>query len=205
MREMLKLGFILMAMSLICAAALGFVNSQTADRIAAQKEIAKQEAMALVSAYFGDSLTFDSLSVPGLANPYEETGRILAPVGVTSGGARVGYLFTAYRKGYSSVIETLVSVDLSGTIRGSTILYQVETPGLGTKYADPAWLAGLEGRGGQDLALSRDGGSVDAVTGATVSGRAIVGSVSDGIGAMRAAGLFDETAAAGAAPAGGAI
>jgi Na+-translocating ferredoxin:NAD+ oxidoreductase subunit G len=202
-REMLKLGFILMAMSLICAAALGFVNSQTADRIAAQKEIARQEAMTLVSSYFGDSLTFDSLSVPGLANPYEETGRGLAPVEVMSGGTRVGYLFTAYRKGYSSVIETLVSVDISGTIRGSTILYQVETPGLGTKYADPAWLERLEGLDGQGLALAKDGGAVDAVTGATVSGRAIVGSVSDGIEAMRAAGLFDEPAGTGAAGAGG--
>ena len=37
MREMLKLGFILMAMSLLCAAALGYVNGQTEERIAAQR------------------------------------------------------------------------------------------------------------------------------------------------------------------------
>jgi electron transport complex protein RnfG len=192
---MARLGLILMAMSLICAAALGFVNSQTEEKIAFQKELVRQEAMASVASSLGSDLTYDSLEVPGLANPFEETGRTLAPVEVLSGGTRVGYIFTAYRKGYSSVIETLVAVDMTGTIIGSSILYQMETPGLGTKYANPEWMAQLAGRDETTLSVSKDGGEVQAVTGATVSGRAIVYPVRDGIEAMRAAGLFTEAAA----------
>ncbi len=192
MREMAKLGLILMAMSLLCAAALGYVNALTEDRIAQQKEMAMAAAMDAVSASLGDSLVFDSLAVPGLSNPYAETGRGLAVVEVLSGGTRVGYVFTAYRKGYSSIIETMVALDLTGTIVGSTILYQSETPGLGTRYAAPEWLEQLSGLDGSSVALSRDGGGVSAVTGATVSGRAITGSVADGVAAIREAGLFGD-------------
>ncbi len=190
MREMARLGLILMTMGLICAAALGFVNSQTKDRIAIQRELARQEAMNLVASSLGSGLTFDSIEVQGLSNPYPETGRTLSPVRVSSSGNPVGYVFTAYRKGYSSVIETLVAVDLEGTIAGSTILFQAETPGLGTRYTDPSWQARLVGQ--TSPALEKDGGEIAGVTGATVSGRAIVGSVADGIEALRAAGLFDE-------------
>lgn len=190
MREMLKLGLILMAMSLLCAAALGFVNGQTESLIAEQRELARAEAMNLVSSTLGDSLVFDSLQVPGLANPYAETGRELAVVEVRSGTSRVGFIFTAYRKGYSSVIETLVALDTRGVVAGSTILYQSETPGLGTRYSAPGWLGQLQGMDGASVALEKDGGQVSAVTGATVSGRAITGSVSDGVCALRDAGLF---------------
>jgi len=196
---MLRLGLILMAMSLVCAAALGFVNSKTEAKIALQKELARQEAMNFVAASLGDSLSFDSLSVAGLANPYSETGRALAPVEVLSGRTRVGYLFTAYRKGYSSVIETLVAVDMTGTIRGGSVLYQAETPGLGTRYANPAWMDRISGRDETSLIVNKDGGEVQAVTGATVSGRAIVYSVRVGIEAMRAAGLFEGAPAGGGA------
>ncbi len=192
MREMLKLGFILMAMSLLCAAALGYVNGQTEDRIAAQREQAKAEAMLSISATLGDSLSFDSLAVPGLANPYEETGRELAVVEVLSGGTRVGYVFTAYRKGYSSVVETMVALDTAGTVAGSTIIYQSETPGLGTRYASQDWLAQMAGLDGAAVALERDGGEISAVTGATVTGRAVTGSVADGVAALGQAGLFGD-------------
>lgn len=192
MREMLKLGFILMAMSLLCAAALGYVNGQTEERIAAQREQAKADAMLSISASLGDSLSFDSLAVPGLENPYAETGRDLAVVEVLSGGQRVGYVFTAYRKGYSSVVETMVALDTAGSVAGSTIIYQSETPGLGTRYASPDWLDQLTGLDGASVALERDGGEISAVTGATVTGRAVTGSVADGVAALGQAGLFGD-------------
>jgi len=188
--DMTRLGLILMTMSLLCAAALGFVNDMTEERIALQRELARTEAMNLVAGPLGTGLSFDSLQVPGLANPYEETGRTLDVVGVSSGGTTVGYVFTASRKGYSSVIETLVALDTTGLVVGSTILYQSETPGLGTRYADSAWQARLAGLDGEGVRLTVDGGPVQAVTGATVSGRAVTGSVADGVAAIRQAGLL---------------
>ena len=50
----------------------------------------------------------------------------------------LGYSFTAYGKGYSSTIVTIVGVDLAGTIRGVKITDQKETPGLGSKIQEVA-------------------------------------------------------------------
>ncbi|MCD4691035.1 FMN-binding protein [bacterium] len=53
-------------------------------------------------------------------------------------GEKIGYSFKAFGKGYSSTIETIVGVDLNGTICGVKITYQQETPGLGAKVTEIA-------------------------------------------------------------------
>ncbi len=191
MGEMARLGLVLMTISLVMAAALGFVNSRTAGLIAQQKEMERQAAMLEVASTLGDSLSFDSLAVEGLANPYEADGHVLAPVAVRSRGVVSGYLFTAYRRGYSSVIETLVCTDAAGIVVSSLVLNQQETPGLGTKTTEPGWIGQLAGHG-PGMLVDKDGGDIAAVTGATVSSRAVVGSVAEGLAALEAAGLFSE-------------
>lgn len=195
MAEMLKLGLVLMLVALAAAVALGLVNSRTAPIIAEQKEMEKQNAMRMVAGSLspGDSLAFDSLAVRGLPNPYASADNVLEVVKVYSppDTSRVGYLFIAYGKGYSSTIQTMVAVDTSGEVSGSTILYQQETPGLGANVEDPSKLidgfSGMEARG---ILLSKDGGGIDAMTGCTITSRAVTNSVRDGLEAMEEAGLF---------------
>lgn len=47
-----------------------------------------------------------------------------------------GYTFTAYGKGYSSTIETIVGMVPDGSISGIKIVAQKETPGLGAKVQE---------------------------------------------------------------------
>lgn len=47
-----------------------------------------------------------------------------------------GYTFSAYGKGYSSTIETIVGVVPDGSISGIKIVDQKETPGLGAKVQE---------------------------------------------------------------------
>jgi electron transport complex protein RnfG len=49
-----------------------------------------------------------------------------------------GYTFTAYGKGYSSTIETIVGMVPDGSISGIKIVDQKETPGLGAKVQEVA-------------------------------------------------------------------
>jgi electron transport complex protein RnfG len=49
-----------------------------------------------------------------------------------------GYTFTAYGKGYSSTIETIVGMIPDGSISGIKIVSQKETPGLGAKVQEVA-------------------------------------------------------------------
>lgn len=117
----------------------------------------------------------------------------------------LGYSFTAYGKGYSSTVETIVGVDTSGNICSVKITSQKETPGLGSKVEEVAsqnmlWdvIAGraqdesgvkpwfqkqFEGLGADDLRVVKtsDEPGVVAITGATISSEAVTSSVKLGL------------------------
>jgi electron transport complex protein RnfG len=117
----------------------------------------------------------------------------------------IGYTFTAYGKGYSSVIETIVGVDPAGKVTGSRVTYQQETPGLGTKILEvlskntlwdvlsgravkeegvkPWFQEQLVGRGPDDLQVvkSKSEPGVLAITGATISSDAVTSSIRAGL------------------------
>ena len=78
----------------------------------------------------------------------------------------------------------MVGVDPSGKVSGIRVLRHAETPGLGANYAAPDVLKSLyagftlEDR---DWRVTKDGGDVDAMTGATITGRAIAEAISIGL------------------------
>lgn len=197
MAEMFRLGLVLMLVALVAAAALGLVNSRTAPIIEHQKEMEKQEAMRLVSMNLStaDSLRFDSLAVEGLRNPYSAVDHELGVVRVSAppDTSTLGYLFIAYGKGYSSTIQTMVAADTEGRVAGSTVLFQQETPGLGANVETPSKLIEhFDGLSSGSILLKKDGGTeIDAITGSTITSRAVTNSVREGLEAMAEAGLFD--------------
>lgn len=117
----------------------------------------------------------------------------------------LGYALSAYGKGYSSTIETVVGVTSDGRICGIKIVSQQETPGLGAKVQEVAsqntlWavLSGnavdesgarpwfqeqYAGLGVDDLRVvkSRSEEGVLAITGATISSEAVTDSVRRGL------------------------
>jgi electron transport complex protein RnfG len=58
------------------------------------------------------------------------------------------------------------------------VIYQGETPGLGTLIENDRFLDQFVGKDRQSAKLKVDGGEIDALTGATISSRAVAGSVS---------------------------
>ena len=105
--------------------------------------------------------------------------------------------------GYSGAIEIMVGVDPQGVVTGVAILHHAETPGLGDRIATPAWLAQFRGRGldDTDWRVKKDGGGFDQLTGATISPRAVVRAVRDGLEFFRAhRGEIVAGAAAGSKP-----
>jgi len=65
------------------------------------------------------------------------------------------------------------------TLRGLKVVFHAETPGLGAKITEDDFLAQFEGMALGDLALTADGGEVDAISGATISSEAVTESVYD--------------------------
>ena len=91
----------------------------------------------------------------------------------------IGYTIVAKGRGYCSVIQTMVGVNLDFTIQNIFVIYQNETPGLGDKYVNQNFYDLFSGLGKQDMKVDKDGGSIASITGATVTARAIVRAVGE--------------------------
>ena len=97
---------------------------------------------------------------------------------VYAGDDLIGYAFIAVGKGYGGDINILVGLEDEETIKGITIISHSETPGLGTRVAESPFIDQFVGIGISDVALTDDGGRVDAITGSTISSEAVVDAVS---------------------------
>jgi len=101
--------------------------------------------------------------------------------GFDSSGRLIGYAFTGEGPGYQSTIEVMIGVDpeLEKT-KGIEVLESVETPGLGAKITEKSFRDKFRGLVIRPLIELIKGKSpekpnqIQAVTGATISSRAVV-------------------------------
>jgi electron transport complex protein RnfG len=159
MRETIRYGFIL---GIICAVASGLlatVNSFTRPRIIAQ-------AQAQEDAAFKELLPAASRFEPVCSG-----GETLYYKGYGSDGSFVGVVFKAAGKGYSSTIETMAGMDRDSKITAIKVVSLNETPGLGSRVAEGDFIRQFAG---QDVSTLDQ---VQAITGATISSRAVIQSV----------------------------
>ncbi len=89
----------------------------------------------------------------------------------------IGYAFIAVGKGYGGEINTFVGIDKDFTIKQITVISNSETPGLGAKITESFFTDQFKGLRSSDVKLNKDGGKIDAITGATISSRAVTDSV----------------------------
>ena len=74
-------------------------------------------------------------------------------------------------RGYGGPIDMLVGIDEQGKVSGVKILNQRETPGLGAGISKPAFLKQFIGKTKNDPLVPKN--DIDAITGATISSRAV--------------------------------
>jgi len=179
-RDILRLGGILMLYALIAGSALAFVNGKTEPLIAQNRALEQTKARDEVLP--GMNGGFELRNADG-SLPYWIGYR---DVGKTQTG---GYVFIARGTGYSSVIESMVGVDANGAIVAVKVLSQQETPGLGSKVqevhrgeSEPWFPRQFAGKTvADDVKVTKDGGTIDAITGATISSRALTDSINRGL------------------------
>ncbi len=174
MKETLNLALRLSLICAVAALALAQVAGFTTEPIRQAEARAQREAVEAVLPSFA-SLVADTLRA-GAAD------QVVYFVGQGEAGP-VGTAFTTSSGlGYSGEIELMVGLDEQGAVNGVRILRHAETPGLGANYAAPDVLDRFyKGRsGGDGWQVKKDGGQVDAITGATVTGRAICDAIAKG-------------------------
>ncbi|MFZ3085638.1 MAG: RnfABCDGE type electron transport complex subunit G [Candidatus Hydromicrobium sp.] len=94
-------------------------------------------------------------------------------------GEKAGYAFMASGSGYGGNIDIMVGLDSGFGIKGVSILSQTETPGVGNRITESSFTDQFKGLSVSDIALKSEGGKIDAITGATISSRAVVDAVKE--------------------------
>ncbi|MFP4459278.1 MAG: RnfABCDGE type electron transport complex subunit G [Candidatus Zixiibacteriota bacterium] len=170
MKDIMKLGIALMIYGIIAGFALGIINSKTAPVIAEQARAAKEAAIKEVLPQNAAQKT----------KTFTKDGEeIEYTIGYKSDAKKqpTGYAITAYGNGFSSTLKIMTGLNPDMTINKIKVIEQNETPGLGTHCEDPEFQSQFSGKSALDVAVESDGGNIDAITGATITSRA----VADGI------------------------
>ena len=166
----LRISLTLLLITSVVAALLAGVNMITAPIIAAANEAKTQEAIEAV------------LPGGGQPIPFTDTTGLVQQVYASD----LGYAVQVTPSGFDGEIHMMVGIDKVGKVLGISIISHTETAGLGAvAAADNAkgeafrdQFIGMTG----PLSVTKDGGQVDAITGATITSRA----VTDGINAALA-------------------
>ena len=163
-RSILRLSVTLLVITALVAACLAGVNAITAGKITAINEEKTQKAIAQV---LPDAGELTQLLPAGEWNAGVQT--------VYSGNG--GYAVEVTPVGFGGEISMMVGISTEGKVLGISIVKHTETAGLGA-------IAGADNAKGEafrsqfvnasdTLSVTKDGGTVDAISGATVTSRAV--------------------------------
>ncbi len=160
----------LLIITLVAGLSLGFINDLTIGPIAKAKLERKVNAIKQVLPEFNNNPVEDIILIKSekikdsieLYPAYFEEKIV--------GKAVIG----SSDKGYSGLIKIMVGFNLDGTIKNIVVIEQKETPGLGTKMKGDKFLRQFRGKDPKSFILQviKDGGDIDALTGATITSRA---------------------------------
>ncbi|MBQ7491423.1 MAG: FMN-binding protein [Clostridia bacterium] len=177
MNKIVKLTLVLFAFGAVVALLLGMVNMVTEGRIAALEKEKQDNAMQEVLPSSG----YEELEYTG-GNPNV--------LGIYRAGD-AGYVVKVVESGSQGSVEMIVGLDKSFAVTGISIIKHSETSGLGAVAAS----TGADGRAfrNQFIGLTaagvvKDGGTVQAITGATITSRAVCRGVNDAIAAAKTVG-----------------
>lgn len=159
--------------TLVCALLLGVVNQITDPLI---KQNAIDTRNAAMSEILPEATDFPEVEVPEeMKNPEDKNAvAITAAFKAEKDGETVGYCVQVAPKGFGGALTLIVGVNTDGTVAGAKVTAHSETPGLGAKSQDAEWIAQYAGQPADgSLAVTKDGGRINAITGATITSRAV--------------------------------
>ena len=177
-KYVLRLALTLLIITSVVAAILAGVNSVTAPVI--EKLTAEKTQNAIEAVLPGG---YDK----EITDYADETGLVSKVYAGTN-----GYAFEVTPGGFDNTITMMVGVDNTGNVLGISIVSHTETAGLGavaaaSTSAGEAFRGQFVGKSGS-VAVSKDGGELDAITGATITSRAVCAGVNAALACAAALG-----------------
>jgi len=166
-REVVRITSVLTLVCLICALLLSVVYGLASKKIAINKERRVQEALTTLApeAAKVEKIIIEEQTIYEL---FDQEGNLIA------------YGFVASGQGYQGKIRVMVVSNKSlEHLKGIEVVESLETPGLGAKIQEGPFKNQFKGlKIAEDMVCVKDEvlrqGQIKAITGATVSSRAVV-------------------------------
>ena len=173
MRDFIRYGAILTAICVISGVSLAFVYSKSSVIIEERQAKEAMKAMAVVLPSATDFEPVPAIELSAASG--EEKGIIEAYLGKAA-GSTVGAIVKVEGAGYGGMITMLVGMDTQGVCQGMQVISQSETPGLGANVKEEPFYGQFAGKKGV-LSITKEGGQIDGISGATISSRGAVAGV----------------------------
>jgi len=191
MRDILEMVIVLGIICVVAAFSLARVYDITKDPIARQQRLARMQAVNAVLPPHDNEPDRDAVQIPldtstdtraNEGNARAGSKTVLVYKGLQSGKLN-GVAFEMSAAGYGGDIKVMMGLGIDGTINGIEIVSMSETPGLGAKVTAPVFKKQFQGKSLQNARFNvkKDGGDFDQISGATISPRAVVKAVREGL------------------------
>lgn len=189
MNKIVKNALILTLITLVSGLLLGGVYEITKEPIKASQEKAKQAAYKVVMKDAKEFETYEKFDEKEAEKVLKDAGipgcyineAVIAKDG---NGETIGGVVTATTtEGYGGEIQLSVGIKSDGTVTGIEILSIGETAGLGMKADEPAFKNQFKDVQADKFVVKKDdpSGNVDALSGATITSRAVTNAVNAGV------------------------
>ena len=193
MNKIIKNTLILAAITVVSGLVLGAAYEVTKGPIAQTQAKQKQEACQAV---YPEADSFEAMDVDQKAakeaikkmgNRHLRASQKQDEVySAVMDGSEAGYVITVTDKdGYGGDIQITVGIMSDGTVNGISFLSISETAGLGMRAKEPSFYNQFAGQQAEKFYVSKDGGDgqpIDALSGATITSRAVTGAVNTALG-----------------------
>lgn len=173
--EIVKVGFILFAITAIAALVLAVVNNFTAPVITENNKRTQDIAMkkVLPAANSFEQVDFDISSSTSVSEIYIGDG--------------AGTVVKVSPAGYGGKIDMVVGIDTNLCVTGIEIISQSETAGLGSNCTNDSFKSQFIGKT-EDISVVKNGAKdneIDAISSATITSKAVAKGVNDAIAAVK--------------------
>ena len=188
---------VLVLLTLILGTILGFVQHITAEPIAVQEQLKKEQANKAV---FADAESFENIDLEAtglsanIADAIAQAGLDSQSVSEVNAakdasGNLLGYVITVATKGYGGDIDFVTGITTDGTMNGISYLEITETAGLGMRATSDEFKGQFAGKQVQEFTLTKTGATaddqIDALSGATVTSTAMMRGANAALAAFR--------------------
>lgn len=157
----------------VCGFLLGLTNMLTEERIAQQQGERNMGVLEQVLPYGGN---YREIRYSG--------GDITVEAVYEAEGA--GWVFqVSPENSYSGDLTLMIGVNVDGTVSGVAVTSSGESDGLGLRASEPEFRGQFTGKSGS-VRVEADGGEIAAISGATVTSRAVCAAVNSALDAVTA-------------------